>query len=290
ALERERLWSEAETAERQWNSRVGREYLVALPCEISAPGRTELARSISQHIADRFSVAVDLAVHTPRPQGDPRNHHAHLLTTTRRVESSGLGAKSDIELPTYRRFERGLPKASREIWSIREHWATLVNEALKEQGLDVRIDHRSLKEQGIDREPVRTIPYAVIAMERAGIRTEVMGRDRQYAEDRRVHVGQMRGLELEAAANARSQRVVAENLDLERAAREALLGANGTPAIAPRPVYDLAAADREALRRWREYREANERTGRDLRLEKGVDAKVEREHDRSRDKADDLGL
>ncbi|HEY8052827.1 MAG TPA: MobA/MobL family protein, partial [Steroidobacteraceae bacterium] len=50
------------------------------------------AGDFSQEIAERYKVAVDLAVHEPRPDGDARNFHAHLLTTTREVTPAGLGA------------------------------------------------------------------------------------------------------------------------------------------------------------------------------------------------------
>ena len=33
------------------------------------------------------------AVHAPNKQGDDRNHHAHVMLTTRRVERDGLGKK-----------------------------------------------------------------------------------------------------------------------------------------------------------------------------------------------------
>ncbi|TLY75214.1 MAG: VirB4 family type IV secretion/conjugal transfer ATPase, partial [Gammaproteobacteria bacterium] len=52
------------------------------------------AGDFSREIAERYKVAVDLAVHEPREGGDPRNYHAHLLTTTREVTPAGLGAKA----------------------------------------------------------------------------------------------------------------------------------------------------------------------------------------------------
>jgi hypothetical protein len=37
------------------------------------------------------------AIPAPRRGGDERNHHVHLLRTTRKVEADGLGAKLDTE-------------------------------------------------------------------------------------------------------------------------------------------------------------------------------------------------
>ena len=93
ARNRERLWNTAEHAEKRHNSRVAREYQVTLPAELDAARRVALARAFSREIADRYRVAVDLAVHEPPADGDPRNFHAHLLTTTREVTPAGLGAK-----------------------------------------------------------------------------------------------------------------------------------------------------------------------------------------------------
>ncbi|HUA23843.1 MAG TPA: MobA/MobL family protein, partial [Steroidobacteraceae bacterium] len=94
ARDRATLWNAAEKAERRSDSRVAREYLVSLPPELSPEERVTLARTFSREIADRYSVAVDLAVHAPRPEGDPRNFHAHLLATTREVTPDGLGPKT----------------------------------------------------------------------------------------------------------------------------------------------------------------------------------------------------
>jgi ATP-dependent exoDNAse (exonuclease V) alpha subunit len=79
ARNRERLWNTAEHAEKRHNSRLAREYQVILPAELDAPRRVALARAFAREIAERYKVAVDLAVHEPRPDADPRNFHAHLL-------------------------------------------------------------------------------------------------------------------------------------------------------------------------------------------------------------------
>ena len=58
--------------------------------------------------ADRYGNAVDFAIHVPRPQADPRHHHAHLLMTTRQVGPDGLGARTSLDLSgTERRARLG---------------------------------------------------------------------------------------------------------------------------------------------------------------------------------------
>ena len=173
ARNRASLWNSVENAEGRKNARVAREIQVNLPHELPPERRIALARTFSQEVADHYKVAVDLAVHEPRPSGDPRNHHAHLLMTTREVSPEGLGAKAGLELSTHERARLGLPSGSHEFTAIRERWATMTNEALKEANIEARVDHRSLAEQGIDREPRPHIPFAAYKIERAGKHSDV---------------------------------------------------------------------------------------------------------------------
>ena len=184
ARDRSRLWNAAEQAETRRTARVAREFQVNLPAELSAEQRLKLARTFSQELSDRYSVAVDLAIHEPRSGGDPRNFHAHLLATTREVTAGGLGAKAGIDMQPAERSRRGLLNISQEFLAIRERWAALTNEALREAHIDARVDHRSLKAQGIDREPRPSIPLPALRMEQAGMRSEVADRLREQYNTR----------------------------------------------------------------------------------------------------------
>ena len=133
----------------------------------------------SHELADRHGFAVDLVIHAPRPHGDARNFHAHLLTTTREILPTGLGAKTDSELTSSKRPERGLGSKLKELYLVRERWATLTNEALQEANLEVRVDHRSLRAQGIDREPGPWIPEGAWRSETQGRRSEIAERIRE---------------------------------------------------------------------------------------------------------------
>jgi ATP-dependent exoDNAse (exonuclease V) alpha subunit len=173
ARNRASLWNSVENAETRKNARVATEIQVTLPFELPPARRLEIARTFSQEMADHYRVAVDLAVHDPRPSGDPRNFHAHLLLTTREVSPAGLGAKAGLHMPASERVRLGLPNISQEFTAVRERWATLTNEALKEANIEARVDHRSLAVQGIDREPRPHIPFAAFKIERAGKHSEV---------------------------------------------------------------------------------------------------------------------
>lgn len=192
ALDRANLWNMAERAESRSNARVAREYLVALPVELSPQQRVALVRGFSQGLSDRYGYAVDVAIHAPRdfPGSDPRNFHAHLLTTTRVVATEGFGAKTTLDMSDRNRRIAGLEPAINELLHVRERWSTVANEALREADVAARIDHRRLDIQGIDREPRPQIPRAAFEMERHGYRSVVAERLRaEYQERLEVRLG-----------------------------------------------------------------------------------------------------
>jgi hypothetical protein len=164
--DRSMLWNAMEHAGLRRNSRVGRELLVFLPPELTPDQRSQLVRGFAAELADKYRCAVDATIHQPRPTADSRNHHAHLLMTTREVSPDGVGSRTSLELVGRERHLRGLGPSRDEYLSIRERWANLTNGALREAGLAGRVDHRSLKHQGLDREPVPTIPEKVLYAER----------------------------------------------------------------------------------------------------------------------------
>ena len=237
------MWNTAEHAEKRHNARVAREYQVSLPAELNAGQRIALARAFSRHVAERYKVAVDLAVHEPRPGGDPRNFHAHLLTTTREVTPAGLGAKAGLDLQALERRRRELPDHRQEYLILRERWATLVNEALREANVAARVDHRSLAAQGIDREPLPRIPLMQLKMEQRGVRSELAERLRaEYRE--RVQ----RRLERSPARSPQEPHPPAQIQDVEeirRQAREAWLRLR--PKEAERAGTERTVREREAF-------------------------------------------
>jgi len=204
ARNREKLWNTVEHAEKRHNARVAREYQVTLPFELDAAQRLSLARMFSREIAERYKVAVDLAVHDPRPDGDPRNFHAHLLTTTREVTPTGLGAKTGLDMQARERRRRDLPDHRNEFVNIRERWATLTNEALQAANVAARVDHRSLAAQGIDREPLPNIPIMHLKLEQRGLQSQLAEKLRQdYRE--RVQRREERALAIHSAQNAATE-------------------------------------------------------------------------------------
>ena len=147
ALNRASLWNSVEQAESRKNARVATEIQVTLPFELPAGRRIEIARAFSREIADNYKVAVDLAVHDPRPAGDPRNSRAPLLTT-REVTPTGLGTKTGLNLQMNERIRLGLPddRNSKQSASVGRRSQMM---RLKAANIEARVDHRSLAEQGL---------------------------------------------------------------------------------------------------------------------------------------------
>jgi ATP-dependent exoDNAse (exonuclease V) alpha subunit len=238
ARDRASLWNTAEGAEARKNARVAREYLVALPAELSHQQRVGLVKGFSQELSDRYGFAVDFAIHAPRefPDSDPRNFHAHLLTTTREVQLEGLGAKTTLDMSDRIRRQMGLEPAVHELFHVRARWAEVTNDALQEAHIAARIDHRTLAAQGIDREPVPHIPHAAIEMERHGYRSVVAERIREEYQAR-VQARMERAAHPEASSTVESSAVV--SAAKERAAK-------------PQSIDDI---QRDARENWLRFRQ-----------------------------------
>jgi chromosome segregation ATPase len=101
-------------------------------------------------------MVADIACHNL----DGENPHTHIMLTTREITPEGFGKKNrewnDREL--------------HDEW--RKEWANHANKALEKAGSQERIDYRSLKDQGIQREPQIHVGPHASAMEKRGIPTE----------------------------------------------------------------------------------------------------------------------
>lgn len=192
AQDRSVLWNAAEAAEKRKDAKVAREYELGLPAELDAGQRRDLVRAFAEDIRDRYGVAVDAAIHAPHDYGDDRNHHAHVMTTTRVVDAQGLGAKTrQLDVRT---------SASAEVEAIRERWAERVNVALEHALVAERVDHRSYARQGIDQEPTVKMGHASAAIERrAAYVQELAGEEPRAVTPRgqmNEAIHEARGLEL----------------------------------------------------------------------------------------------
>ena len=145
--DRSELWNRVEEAETRKNSQVAREVRVALPAELTHAQRLELVREfVRSQFVDRGMVA-DIALHAPGRIGDERNHHAHILLTTREVDAEGsVSDGGSVPRGGFTTKNRDWNKVEvLEGW--REAWARDSNAALERAGIEDRVDHRTLVAQ-----------------------------------------------------------------------------------------------------------------------------------------------
>lgn len=198
SINRQELWSSVEEHETTTRSvkgsrlkqtaRLAREWLLALPSELSDDENEQLTAEFTQKLADDLEVIGDYCIHKPtisdyKPKADyiesydpdtqkpeltkvndvkalepdDRNIHAHIMFTTRKAEIGAagelkLGDKADSEISEKHRQERNLCNGGDYIKEIRSMWADMVNERLAQHGI-APISHKSYKDLGLDIEP-----------------------------------------------------------------------------------------------------------------------------------------
>jgi len=136
--DRSALWNAVEDAERRKDAQVAREVRVALPSELTTEQNADLVRAFVQEQFVARGMIADVAIHAPGREGDQRNHHAHIMLTTREVGPEGFGAK-----------ERDW-NAKDLLVDWRQSWAEHVNDTLERCDIHERVDHRTLVAQRAD--------------------------------------------------------------------------------------------------------------------------------------------
>jgi ATP-dependent exoDNAse (exonuclease V) alpha subunit len=178
------LWNRAEQAERRVNSQPAREIEISLPVELTRDQQVALVRAFVTDLYVARGMVADIAIHeTSDTMGRPQPH-AHVMLSMRRLDdTTPLGfaktkARDWNENPSiedalreakedFRKCET--PEAAERVAALdaqrninvwRSAWADYANRALADAGAAARIDHRTLKAQGIDREPQTSLGIA----------------------------------------------------------------------------------------------------------------------------------
>ena len=177
-IDRGELWNLAEKTENRKDARTAREWVIALPDELDADQRKDLAKEFATALVDRYGVIADLAIHEPSKGGNDKNHHAHIMLTTRKVELDPdnkliLTTKADIELSNTKRKSLDMSTTQEEIKAIRTKWADLANHALEKAGHSEKIDHRSYADQNNGLQATIHEGTKVTQLRRQGIDTEI---------------------------------------------------------------------------------------------------------------------
>ncbi len=168
------LWNKAELAENRKDARVGREWVIGLPSELDKDQRKELAQNLAKDLAERYQVATQIAIHEPNKQGDQRNYHVHIMSTTRKIDQDlNLTGKSDIELDRKQCAKLGISTSQEQIIECRERIANRINQSLELANIQKQVSHLSYKDQGIDKIPTKHLGKSATQLERKGIKTEI---------------------------------------------------------------------------------------------------------------------
>lgn len=158
------LWQAADNFERS-NGTAYREFEVALPRELTPEQRLDLVNDfIKNEIGDRH--AYQFAIHCPKAGIEGKEQpHAHIMFCERINDGIERAPDQFFKRANTKNPELGGAKKASEPQShtqrkqalidLRSRWADLQNKHLEKNGHADRVDHRSLKEQGINREPER---------------------------------------------------------------------------------------------------------------------------------------
>ena len=154
----ERLWNTVEHGEKRKDAQLAREFVLAVPYELPADVQFQTAVDWAQKELVASGMVAEVSLHHPR---SGKNQHVHILCTMRKLDGDKFSAKkstewNDVALLVHQR----------------ESWANAVNAALEKAGRPERVDHRSLKERGIDRDPEPKIGVSATAMKRRGVEAD----------------------------------------------------------------------------------------------------------------------
>lgn len=183
--DRQTLWNAVEQIEKSSKAQLAREYEVALPVELSREEQIKLVRDFAKENFVDNGMCVDFSIHD-KEDGNP---HAHIMLTTRPIEQDNSwevkqrkeyildkkGQKQyDKKKQTYKcKTVKTTNWDSKEfLQRSRESWAEKVNQELEKKSLPQRVDHRSFKEQGIEKIPTQHIGVSANAMEKRGIESQ----------------------------------------------------------------------------------------------------------------------
>ena len=179
-LDRETLWNEVEAGEKRRDAQLARDIEISLPREI---GKAEAIRLAQDFVREQFvarGMVADLNVHWTQARDGSEQPHAHVMLTMREVVPGKDGPEGREEASFGKKVVAWNDRALLGQW--RERWAELANARLLELGHDVRIDHRSYAEQGIELEPQHKIGPAGVRREDRNQEAERAAEHREIAQ------------------------------------------------------------------------------------------------------------
>ena len=194
--DRETLWNAVHEIEKAKNSRLWREFEVALPQELNRADQIETVRDFVNSLV-RQGMCVDWSIHD-KEDGNP---HAHIMTTMRSITEDGSWAAKSRKVydldQNGNRIYLGKDKTGRRQykshkedyndWNAAERveewraeWAKCCNKRLSEHD---RIDHRSYARQGKDQMPTIHEGYTARKLTAKGKPSERVGLNEKIRQE-----------------------------------------------------------------------------------------------------------
>ena len=223
---RSMLWNAVEQSENRKDARTAREIEIALPNELTLQEQIALTR---EYVIDNFvdaGMCADVSIHAGHKHKRSEeaeseydkdikasNPHAHIMLTTRPVDEHGFTQNKT----SARRWNK-----RENVLQWRENWAKTCNREFEEKGLDERIDHRSLKDQGKAQQPSIHLGAAAHSMEQRGIQTERGDFNREVVAENEIgkslvelnqEIGRL-NLQLSVAQQQQRETIRAKNKEL----------------------------------------------------------------------------
>lgn len=136
--DRSHLWNLVEKTEKRRDAQLCREFEMSLPVEVGHDWKKIMVESFAKSLAEK-GMFVDAAIHKINSE----NPHVHMLCTMRHFDPISLkfGKKN-------RNWN------SRDLLEeLRSQWSVTVNNVLKINNIEQRVDHRSFERQRFDTTP-----------------------------------------------------------------------------------------------------------------------------------------
>lgn len=241
------LWNAVEEKEKKSNSITARERIVAFPHEFNIFQRKEAGASISREIMNRYNCAVESSYHKAdkiidTETGeitDNKNNHVHIMFTNRGFDESTKDGWSKTKFRNYSHDRITIngettTKASHENKTLRAFIAGEINRIAQRDNLQVKTEHLSFKERGIDQEATQHLGYVASDMKKKGkaSQRENINIEIRASNDNRAELKQQKQViqfnyerqKKALAQQEKNQQTQAQELKANLKARNKLLG------------------------------------------------------------------
>lgn len=238
----EAWFREQEKNERK-NARMSDRFIAALPRELTPEQCIEAVEGFCREVTgNRVPWHFALHLELDKKNEADWNPHTHIIFRDRDVESG----RRVLYTSAGPKERRDLDAKGIDYWTTKDfriEWNDHLNRALERAGHEARVDHRSLKEQGIDRQP--GIHVGPGSQNAAGKGHDFESRD------------------IQRGARTIAYTVIDEGTRAEHAAR--IKAANESPQLQPTTPHALAAhRDQERLREGQREARVEQRQEQDL--------------------------